>query len=261
MWTTPSAALLAISCCLSSLNCLAQTNPSLSTSEAAIVAKAAASDCSAGPWNDSDDDPAPVGYIKGVALTYVKSYCELKKHADAASVVMAQPVGPASRDALAYYGKDGQTDVDRLRLIYTLGLGVGMIESSGNPTEGPDPQAHSQSAEQAEAGLFQSSFDSLETNPWLRKLYDYYRAHPQSCQLSIFMEGNEDLNKPLYGAGPGASFQRFTKECPAFATEYAMVMFRADRSQYGSIGDRLVKYHEACFSMLKELEAIANCEP
>jgi hypothetical protein len=240
-------------------NCDAQIAGAPSAGEEELLALASTSHCRLGPW--SDPDPAPRGYIKGLVLVYKKSFCEVKNNADAAAKIISGPVGSPLTDALSYYGKTGSTAIERLRMVYTLAMGVGMVESSGNTTDGVDEEKTIKAtAENAEAGIFQTSYDSLNDNIWLGRIYQYYKAHPQECALSTFMEGVDDRNKPVIGSGAGAAFQKFTKDCPAFATEYALVMFRTGRQHYGTINARRAKFVDACYDMFRDMELLIDCD-
>jgi hypothetical protein len=162
-------------------------------------------------------------------------------------------------------GIDASNEIERLRAVYTLAIGEGMRESSGNTTEGFDASADSpRTADNSEAGLFQSSFDSIGRSTALTKLFEQYKANPGACLLSTFMEGitpRQIDRRPVVGTGPGAEFQRFTRECPAFATEYAMVMFRINRSHFGPIKRHEAQFFKPCSDMLKEVEAVVTCSP
>lgn len=228
-----------------------------------IVARSA---CARNRWGNRG--VAPVGYIKGVALTYAKSFCESRGAAAGAITVMQQPLQGDQdalvhyRDALARNGVDVNNNVERLRALYTLGIGLGMRESSGNTTEGRDITARNPTASTAEAGLFQQSFDSLNRSPALRQLLEQYRANPTVCRLETFKEGiTRIVTRPVFGTGPGAEFQRFTRECPAFATEYAMVLLRVNRRHFGPINRREAVYFQPCNDMLREVEGVAACRP
>ena len=250
---------------------VAQPANPLSADDQKIADIAMASSCrkgdttpGTGAWNENpkDKDPAPRGFIKGVALVYAKSLCESRAAAKAPAVeVMTQPVGPAGSDALAHYQVSAPSEADRLRAVYTLGLGLGMRESSGNTTEGPDPKAKDQKPEKAEAGLYQTSFDSLDKHPALRLLMTQYKTNSGRCRLAIFLEGVKDLKKPLFGTGDPADYQKFTKECPAFATEYALVMLRVNRTHFGTINNRLAKNLQVCNKMFRDIEAVVKCGP
>lgn len=213
-------------------------------------------------WKDRGK--APIGYIKGVALTYAKSYRELKTQQNTAVTVMSQPVGDKKTDALGWYGIAANSDVERLRKIYTLALGLGMRESSGNTTVGWDKSKLKAkppiqpTAENSEAGLFQTSWDSRNKSLWLLKLYNQYQPTPNQCSLPVFMEKVKDKNEPIYGEGEGEKFQKFNKECPAFATEYVMIMLRVNRSHFGPINGKKAEYNLDAEKMFKDIEKVVD---
>jgi hypothetical protein len=222
-----------------------------------IASIAAGSSCAARNWRDRGR--APVGYIKGMALVYAKSYCELRRGTGTAVAVMAQPLGGAGSDALAWYGLPGGTAIDRLRGVYNLAIGLGMRESSGNTTEGRDTTVAHPTAANAEAGLFQTSFDSFGKSPLFPGLFSEYAAAPAACRLATFRQGARDLRRPLVGSGPGADYQRSIKECPALAAEYVMIMLRIDRAHFGPINRQEAEFSTACEAMLKRVEAASGC--
>lgn len=240
--------------------------PEAPQADSRIVDIAARSDCARHRWNERGH--APVGYIKGMALMYAKSFCESKGSPSMAVTAMKQAL-QAGQDSLVQYqdelvrsGVDVNSDIERLRALYTLGIGQGMRESSGNTTEGRDIKAKRPSAQTAEAGLFQTSFDSLGKSPALPKLLEQYRANTGACLLEIFKEGiPRVITRPVFGTGPGAEFQRFTRECPACATEYALVLLRVNRRHFGPINRKETEFFQPCNEMLKQVEAVATCTP
>ena len=213
-------------------------------------------------WNDRGK--SSIGYIKGVAVTYAKSYLELKSKQNTAVSEMSQVVGDTKKDALAFYEVKTNSDVDRLRAVYTLALGLGMRESSGNTTVGWDKSKLTETppieptAENSEGGLFQVSWDSRDKSPWLLKLYDQYQATPNQCSLSVFMEKVKDKNEQIFGSGDGAKFQTFMKECPALATEYVMVMLRVNRRHFGPINTKKAEYKPDAEKMFKDIEKVID---
>jgi len=231
--------------------------PSPATVEKKIAALVVSSPCADHVWGDRRGR-APIGYVKGLALTYAKSFCEIKRGEHSAAELMASRLGDAKQDALSYYRLKLPSANERLRGLYTLALGLGMRESSGNTTEGWDRSAKSPTADTAEAGLFQTSYDSMGRSPWLKTLWDAYRANASACRLDVFREGIEDDERPVIGIGAGADFQRFTKECPGFATEYAMVVLRVSRAHYGPINCKEAEYLQSCYQLLADVEAIAE---
>jgi hypothetical protein len=120
----------------------------------------------------------------------------MKSGQHSAVELMTSQLGDATQDALSHYGLKLPSANQRLRGLYTLALGLGMRESSGNTTDA-----------------------------W-------------------------DL--------PGADFQKFTKDCPSSATEYAMVMLRVDRAHYGSINRKEAEYLRVCYRLLADVESIAK---
>jgi len=184
-------------------------------------------------WKDRGK--APAGYIKGMALVYGRVYCKFKA-SDAAALDMAQKnTGDQARDALAWYGDvfnaagmDNSTSgVDTLRHLFVLLIGLGMRESSGKHCEGRDTTADNVTSDTAEAGLFQTSFNAKAASPLLLKIFAQYQANPSGF-VDVFKEGVRCSEASLenFGSGDGKEFQRLSKECPAFAAEFAAVALR-----------------------------------
>ena len=139
--------------------------------------------------------PAPAGYLKGMALTYGLATSQYKL-GDRFALEMAKAAGAAPRsDALAHYeaefaalGLDCNTAGQAtLRHLFTLLTGLGMRESSGRACEGRDLSADNLTAETAEAGLFQTSFNLRHAHPLLPDLFNQYKG--SSELLDVFMEG------------------------------------------------------------------------
>lgn len=242
----------------------AQSSPALSSATIEEITEITAkSPISKYFWKDRG--PAKIGYIKGVAVTYAKSYIELKTKQKTAVEVMSQPLGDPKKDALTHYALTANSDTERLRAVFTLALGLGMRESSGNTTEGWDRDKLNygikNTEDNAEAGLFQVSWDSRNKLPWLLRSYEQYQAAPEQCSLSIFMEKVTDKKRPPVGDGDGARFQRFTKECPSFATEYVMIMLRSNRSHFGPINQKKAEYMLDAEKMFRDIEKTVDKAP
>jgi len=216
---------------------------------------AAQSECGRHSWVKRGR--APTGFIKGMAASYAKTWCEARKSPDSISAALAGTGFEPKRDALALYGKSGGNQADRLRAIYALAIGEGMRESSGNTTEGYDRTVKNQTEMIAEAGLFQISYGSLKASPMLQKLWDRFAASPADCNLEIFEEGIKKVNRPEVGNGKGVEFQRFTRACPAFAVEYAAVMMRANRNHFGPVRRQEAELLPACVAMFEQVEQAA----
>jgi len=245
----------------------AQSGSSLTPNQREILALAEKSKCAAHKWKwKHGADPAPKGFIKGVALLFAKSYCEHTNSNTSAVEVMRQPLGAASVDALKHYGAiqaiPSSTPLQRLEAIYTLALGLGMRESSGRTAIGaaydeanPNPDANT-----AEAGLYQTSFNSMK-NDWRETLYKQYNDNQATCYFDIFTQGTGTTISPAVGSGDGADFQQFTKKCPGFATEYVMVNMRLNRSHYGPLNSRSAEFENTCLAMFRAIESKTKCEP
>jgi Putative peptidoglycan binding domain len=202
-----------------------------------IIRIAAASDIARFSWKDRG--LAPVGYIKGMALVYGRVYCKLQQE-DAAVTDMARAkTMDADRDALAWYSdvfdaagmNNDSASVDTLRHLFVLLIGLGMRESSGKHCEGRDMSASNTTAETAEAGLFQTSFNA------------------RTASLENF------------GAGDGKEFQRLSKECPAFAAEFTAVALRHRRKHWGPINRKGAEVRPECDAMLLQVQAVVDASP
>lgn len=160
---------------------------------AKITDLAKTSTCASTNW--SNRGRAPAGYVKGIALSYARSLCRIKNGSApaGAKILKAPSSGNPSKDILAHY-QDllavaglhvNQAGDAALHSAYTVGIGLGMRESSGKYCEGWDTSAGSnRPSAAAEAGLFQVSYDSIGASPEMQKMYDEYKANPQRCLLS-----------------------------------------------------------------------------
>jgi len=207
---------------------------------------------------------APVGYIKGMALVYGRVYCKFKS-GDACATEMAKAnTGDGSVDALAWFdaeftaaGMDNTADgVDTLRHLFVLLIGLGMRESSGIYCTGRDQSATNTTAETAEAGLFQTSFNARNASPFMPALFQQYSSNPSGF-LDVFQQGVNpcgpaDLQN--FGSGDGADFQRLSKECPAFAAEFAAIGMRNIRRHWGPLNTKTAEIRPECDAMLQQVE-------
>jgi hypothetical protein len=230
-----------------------------------IIQIAANSDIARYEWRDRGR--APLGYIKGMAATFGRVYCKLKAGEEAAMEMAKRNSGDARRDVVAWYqdifadaGMDNSADgATTLRHLFVLLIGLGMRESSGNYCEGRDRSANNVSAETAEAGLFQTSYNARHGSDLLPRIFARYQASPAGF-LEIFQEGAScspgDFEN--FGDGPGRDFQRLSKESPAFAAEFAAVGLRNIRSHWGPINTRKAEVRPACDEMLQRVQAVID---
>ncbi len=215
---------------------------------------------------------APAGYMKGISLAYARSLCRIKSQVPlpAASILGSANSHNAAKDVLAYFedvllaasvsAADG--GAYPLRATYLIGIGLGMRESSGKYCEGWDVAAGSnRTSDEAEAGLFQVSRDSINASKELQRLYSEYKANPSRCMLESFKENVKCSSQSILGSGEGAEFQKFVKLCPAFAAEYAMSLVRLMRSHFGPINRKAAEVVPACDDMLEQVEAIVEKDP
>jgi SH3 domain-containing protein len=206
---------------------------------------------------------APRGYIKGMAVVYGRVFCKLQAEDDAAIEMAKANTGDRARDALAWYaqkfhdaGMDNEADgVDTLRHLFVLLIGLGMRESSGRYCEGRDRSAENTTANTAEAGLFQTSFNARSASALMPKLFQQYSDNPLGF-VDIFKEGVQcrDRDFENFGSGAGRDFQRLSKECPAFAAEFAAVGLRNIRTHWGPINTRAAELRPECNTMLLQVQ-------
>ncbi len=195
---------------------------------------------------------APRGYTKGMALVFARVYCKLLD-GDAFAVEMAKAkTEDSERDALSHYANqfhqlgmdNAASGVVTLRHVFVMLLGLGMRESSGRWCEGRDLAADNITSETAEAGLFQTSWNARSASSLLPQLFSDYRAQPAGF-LDVFKEGvtARPQNLQNFGSGNGEEFQRLSKECPAFAAEFAAIGVRNMRTHWGPINRHAVELH------------------
>ena len=216
----------------------------------------------------ADRGKAPAGYLKGMAVSYAKVYYDLGAgNANALEMAKAVTQDPA-KDALKHYDdifqqmkmdntKDG---VQTLRHLFVLMLGLGMRESSGKHCEGRDRSAHNTTAETAEAGLFQTSFNARRANPLLPKLFNDFMARPMPSYKNVFKEGVRctDANVQNFGDGDGRDFQRLSKDCPFFAVEFAAIGLRNIRKHWGPINRRAAEIKPDADTMFKDVQKLVD---
>lgn len=213
---------------------------------------------------------APAGYIKGMAVSYAKVRHDLAA-GDAYAVEMAKAAtGDPTKDALAHYedlfkqaGMDNAKDGEEtLRHLFVLMLGLGMRESSGRYCEGRDRSADNTTAETAEAGLFQTSFNARRASPLLPKLFKERLASPVPSYFDVFKEGVRAKEAELenYGGGDGRDFQKLSKECPFFALEFAGIGLRNVRKHWGPINRREAEVQAEADAMFVEVDKLVDRE-
>lgn len=235
-----------------------------------IKTLAAGSSCYRYQWLNRGQMPR--GYAKGVALSFARGVCAPNR-SDLAVVSMAKTTN-TQRDALAWYSAEFAAlnlnntvaGLATYRHTYTLLLGLGMRESSGEHCIGRDMSATNTTADSAEAGAWQTSYDSRGSSPELPILFAQYRASSRGCFLSAYAEGVtcSAADWQNWGTGDGAVFQQLEKECPGFAAEYAAVMLRVNGGSlghYGPLRTKAAEIRTECDAMLQGVQAIVAAHP
>lgn len=219
-------------------------------------------------YNWADRGKAPAGYMKGMAVSYAKVYYDLGA-GNANAVEMAKAVSAdASKDALKHYEDvfqqakmDNTNDgADILRHLFVLLLGLGMRESSGRYCEGRDRSANNTTADTAEAGLFQTSFNARSASPLLPKLFKDFMAKPTPSYNDVFKEGVrcKDANLENFGEGDGRDFQKLSKDCPFFALEFAGIGLRNIRKHWGPINRLAAEIKADADTLFKQVQKLVD---
>lgn len=224
------------------------TQPSASPLPLPKLTNIADSECAKYSWKDRGR--APAGYIQGLAETFRRSLCR------GDGFVGAKALGDTDHDALAWYGVSASLVND-----YTLLTGLGMRESSGNYGEGYDTSAGSETASEAEAGAWQFSYNSIGADASLRRLYEAYtQSIPDRCLLDVFKVGAKGNRQNIVGSGEGATFQTFTKKCPAFAAEYAATLVRVLRKHFGPLNRKEAEFRPECQAIFQQIKDTTSCQ-
>jgi hypothetical protein len=236
-----------------------------------ITRTAANSTCAKYTWKNRGK--MPVGYAKGVALSFARSVCRK----DSADVVIASKATTTDTadDALAWFAKQFEalkmdnsvSGLETFRHVYTLLMGLGMRESTGRHCVGRDATANNIASNTAEAGAWQTSLDSQASNAELPKMFARTKIGDAGCFLDVFAEGvtcDADDWKNWGTGADGLRFQELEKKCPGFAAEYAAVMLRANggsSGHYGPLRRREAEIRPECDTMLEQVQTLVTDNP
>jgi hypothetical protein len=231
-----------------------------------VIAAAVASPLLTHNWKDRGR--APRGYAKGMAVAFAETYRALKASDAVAAAMAVPPAGVPSRDVLDWYAAalttagigEAPTAADRLVQLFTILIGLGMRESSGKHCEGRDMSANNASADTAEAGLFQVSHNSIDGHPLLPGLFAAYGG--KTDLRDLFHEGVTctAANLKNWGTGTGRDFQELSKQCPAFAVQYAALLLRVLRRHWGPINTRKAEALPAAVALFRAVQALVDAE-
>jgi hypothetical protein len=125
---------------------------------------------------------------------------------------------------------------------------------------GRDRSAHNISAETAEAGLFQTSFNARGASPLLPKLFADFKAKPSRGYRHVFEEGVrcKEANAENFGEGDGRDFQKLSKECPVFAVEFAAIGLRNVRKHWGPINRQAAEVKPDADALFREVQKLVD---
>jgi peptidoglycan hydrolase-like protein with peptidoglycan-binding domain len=209
---------------------------------------------------------APPGFIKGVAVSYACAVRGFHARLPAFVDLAKAKTGDGERDALTWYDaifrdRGMPNDVpglDTLRHTYVFLIGLGMRESTGRHCVGRDVSASNVTAETAEAGAWQTSWNARHCSPAImRGLFDEYEAGAEGYK-HIFEEGVTCTASmwSSHGSGDGRKFQDMAKNLPRFACEVAGVSVRNLRKHYGPINRREAEVRVEADEMLLQVQEL-----
>lgn len=233
---------------------------------AKITALAGSSPLASYAWHDRGR--APIGYIKGMAVAFAKVYLDLKSGGSAALAMAAALTTDGTKDALIWYGVTGLTSrASTLRALFCLLIGLGMRESDGDCYCGVDTSAGPETPDEAEAGLFQQSWNSRVASAELPKLFAAYSAAKTDGYLAIFREGLKTGKSGDLGSGDAATYQSLAKTCPLFSVEFAAVGLRtigggpSPHGHWGPIRARAAELRPEADALLQQVQATVDAVP
>lgn len=217
---------------------------------------------------------APQGYLKGLVLTYVKLICEKDQDPIGKQVydVATSPLGDPGKDALAHYGLKPETPTDRLNMTFAMMIGSNARESSWRPCVGRDVAAKASDVkacvngggETCEAGLAQTSYNSVPKTGALRDLFESYLEYPRGCFERDYYGKTtcSEANWKNWGTDPKArQFQALSKSCPGYTVEAGLIMFRTKRTHYGPLNTKKAEVYPACVAMFERVRQAVLKQP
>ncbi|MDX6188820.1 murein L,D-transpeptidase catalytic domain family protein [Flavobacterium sp. Fl-318] len=208
------------------------------------------------------------GYYYGMALMFAVLYKRLK-NGDPLVKEMAKALhSDRDRDALkrfdtVFAGKGMKNDngeEDRLRHLFVLMFGLGVMESNGKHCAGRDITMNFDHGDDTEAGLFQTSYNVRSVaRDKLSQVFETYRSSNTNGFLEYFKKGFKSEETENYGAGDAYEFQKLSKECPAFSIEFTAIALRNVSNHWAPvkhIGDieKGLEINSSCNELLKQVQ-------
>jgi len=124
------------------------------------------------------------------------------------------------------------------------------------------------SSSTAEAGLFQTSWGASSRSSLMVNLFNQYKASKAGCAIAQYTTGLSCSASNLKNWGNtnelGYQWQALSKQCPAFATEYAAVLLRLNGGSKGEWGPLRTKAAEVvpeCYSLYGQVQSYVNANP
>lgn len=238
----------------------------------AIATAAAGSDAARYSWGGRGR--ASAGYIAGVAVVYGQMLRRLAAR-DSAALAMVRVVN-GHADVFDHYqdiliSKGMPTadapEVDRLRALFAVLLGLGMRESSGGVDIGRDRSASNTSADTAEAGTWQQSRDSFAASgdPELPKLFAAYVGSGPDAVDAISKRGISPLAGSMENSGDpdsdGYKFQELVKARPSIAALFAAIGMRTLYTHWGPLKERAAEVISEADALFRQVQEIVGSVP
>lgn len=205
-----------------------------------------ANGCKDVSWKDRGK--APIGFVQGMAKAYVQTKCDK----DLLGRLTKAP--HSKEDAYSRYGLK-----PTLPNVYTLMYGLGLREASGRWCCGRDMSAGWSESDTAEAGIYQSSYNSSAFSPYLKT---FFKTFNKECFLEDFKKGATCKSGDLKNWGnkaEGLAFQEKSKKCPSFATEYTALLLKETYRHHGPLVRKEVQIQKPCLELFEQLDKL-SCE-
>lgn len=213
-------------------------------------------------WKDRG--AAPKGYTAGIALCFALAATRLQDVNPIALTLAQADRNDADEDALTWYRAEfirkldtdnSEDGIDTLRSLFVMLLGLGMRESSGRYCEGRDNSASNVSADTAEAGMHQTSYNIRSFSDQIPLLLKAYWANPNGF-LPTFRNGASPKGDELanFGSGDGAKHQFLSKFAPAYHAYVTAIGMRFGRQHWGPINRSEVELRSEANDMLLEVQ-------
>jgi hypothetical protein len=220
-------------------------------------------------WRDRGK--APRAYLDGMACSFATAVLDLQEDHAAVLEMSQSERSDDQTDALTWYKAEftakGMTNTQSgyatLRHLFVMMIGLGMRESSGKYYEGRDTTASNTSADTAEAGLFQTSWNIKSCSSNVPPLLVEAWENPNGF-LAEFQKGLTPTAAGLgsFGSGDGARYQFLAKYAPIFHAFVTGVGMRRLRKHWGPINRKEVEINKDVDALLSLVQDLAiNFEP